>query len=268
MSHTITCGNHKGGTGKTATAISLGAALASKGKRVLLVDADAQGNLSTSLGIRKADSSLVDVLEAAISNTQLKKDVIVHHEEGMDVIPASLDLASMDNMLVNVMNRERMLHFGLEQFQKQYQYIIIDSAPSLGMLTINALAAADSVIIPVQAEYLPAMGMAQITQTIQLIRRGINPDLKIAGVLMTMTDHRTRISKDIVTLIRDTYGSKINIFQTQIPRSVKVAESSATGKSILSHDPNGKVAEAYSGLAKEVLQLGRQKTRHEPSHSR
>lgn len=268
MARTITCGNHKGGTGKTATTISLGAALAQRGKRILLVDADAQGNLSTSLGIQDIDGGTYDVLEAAINDTELTKNVVIHHEEGMDIIPANLDLASMDIMLINAMNRERMLHFGLEQFKSKYDYILIDSAPSLGMLTINALAAADSVIIPVKSEYLPAMGMAQITHTIQLIKRGINPDIKIEGVLLTMTDHRTRMSKDTAKLVRDTYGSRINIFDTEIPRAVKVAESSATGKSILVHEPSGKAAEAYISLAKEVLKNGRQKSRNEPSFTR
>ena len=161
----------------------------------------------------------------------------------------------MEVSLVNIMSRETILKQYIDKVRNQYDFIIIDCMPSLGMLTINALAAADSVIIPVQTQYLPAKGLEQLLQTISKVRRQINPKLKIDGVLLTMVDNRTNFAKDICSLIRQTYGNNINIFKTEIPYSIRAAEISAEGKSIFSHDPKGKVALAYKNLTKEVLEI-------------
>ena len=160
------------------------------------------------------------------------------------------------------MNREKILRQYLNPIKKEYDYIIIDCMPSLGMLTVNALAAADSVLIPVQAEYLPAKGLEQLLQTIGKVRRNINPKLSVAGILLTMVDNRTNYAQDICALLRETYGGKLKIFGTDIPRSVRAAETSAEGKSIYAHDPKGKVAEAYKELTKEVCSIEKLREKH------
>ena len=178
---------------------------------------------------------------------------ILHHAEGVDLIPANIELAGLEVALVNSMNREKMLKQVLDGAKREYDYILLDCMPSLGMLTINALAAADTTLIPVQAQYLSAKGLEQLLRTVGKVRRQINPKLKIEGILLTMTDSRTNYGKQIDTLIRQAYGSKIKVFDQTIPRSVRAAETSAAGKSIFQHDPKGKVAEAYQSLAREVL---------------
>ena len=203
---------------------------------------------------------------------------ILHHVEGVDLIPANIELAGLEVALVNSMSREKMLKQMLDSARREYDYILLDCTPSLGMLTvvapllwlavrtmcefiiiscgdtaINALAAADTTLIPVQAQYLSAKGLEQLLQTIQKVRRQINPKLKIEGILMTMTDSRTNYGQQIDNLIRGAYGSKIKVFDQTIPRSVRAAEISAVGKSIFQHDPKGKVAEAYKSLTEEVM---------------
>ena len=176
---------------------------------------------------------------------------ILHHAEGVDLIPANIELAGLEVALVNSMNREKMLKQVLDGAKREYDYILLDCTPSLGMLTINALAAADTALIPVQAQYLSAKGLEQLLQTIcKVHRQKINPKLKIEGILLTMTDSRTNYGKQIDTLIRQAYGSKIKVFDQTIPRSVRAAETSAAGKSIFQYDPKSKVAEAYQSLAK------------------
>ena len=178
---------------------------------------------------------------------------VLHHDEGVDLIPANIELAGLEVSLVNTMNREKMLKQVLESAKREYDYILIDCTPSLGMLTVNALAAADTTLIPVQAQYLPVKGLEQLLQTVQKVRRQINPHLKIEGILLTMTDSRTTYDKQISNLIRQAYGGKIKVFEPTIPRSVRAAEISTTGESIFTYDPKGKVAEAYQSLTKEVL---------------
>ncbi len=170
---------------------------------------------------------------------------ILHHAEGIDLIPANIELAGLEVALVNSMNREKMLKQVLEGAKHDYDFILLDCTPSLGMLTVNALAAADTTLIPVQAQYLSAKGLEQLLQTVQKVRRQINPKLKIEGILLTMTDSRTNYGQQIDNLIRGAYGSKIKVFDQTIPRSVRAAEISAVGKNIFQHDPKGKVAEAY-----------------------
>lgn len=184
---------------------------------------------------------------------------IIHHAEGVDLLPSSIALAGTEVSLVNAMSRESTLKQVINNYKKDYDYILIDCMPSLGMLTINALAAAERVVIPVQANYLSAKGLEQLLQTIAKVRRQINPKLKIDGILMTMVDGRTNNAKEITKLIRDTYGSKISVFEAEIPHFVRAAEASLAGKSIFAYDPGGKVAQAYHALTKEVIQLEKQR---------
>lgn len=259
--------NQKGGTGKTVTCESLGIGLAQEGKKVLLVDIDPQGSLTISLGNSKPDDleiTLSELLNKVTHEEEIQLDRgILHHEEGVDLIPANISLSGMEVSLVSAMNRERILKQLLQPLKRKYDFILLDCMPSLGMLTINALAAADNVLIPVQSQYLSAKGLEQLLGTISKVRRQINPTLQIEGILLTMVDNRTNYSKEISQLIRDTYGSKIKVFQTDIPHSVRAAEISAEGKSIFKHDPKGKVAEAYRVLTKEVIQNAEKRYKHQ-----
>ncbi len=259
--------NQKGGTGKTTTCENLGVGLVQEGKKVLLVDVDPQGSLTISLGYPRPDdldTTLSELMAKVMQETPLSSgEGILHHEEGVDLIPANISLSGMEVSLVNAMSRETILKQLIEPMKRQYDFILLDCMPSLGMLTVNALAAADNVLIPVQAQYLSAKGLEQLLQTVNKVRRQINPKLRIEGILLTMVDGRTNYAKDISNLIRETYGSKINVFGTDIPHSVRAAEISAEGKRIFRHDPKGKVAEAYRVLTKEVVQDAEKRRKHQ-----
>ena len=249
--------NQKGGVGKSTTCENLGIGLAMEGKKVLLVDTDPQGSLTISMGWQQPDelpTTLSTLMQKAMNYQPIQPgEGILHHAEGVDLIPANIELAGLEVALVNSMNREKMLKQVLDGAKQEYDYILLDCMPSLGMLTINALAAADTTLIPVQAQYLSAKGLEQLLQTVGKVRRQINPKLKIEGILLTMTDSRTNYGKQISNLIRQAYGKHLKVFEQTIPRSVRAAETSAAGKSIFAYDPKGKVAEAYQSLAREVL---------------
>ncbi len=259
--------NQKGGTAKTTSVENLGIGLAREGKKVLLVDTDPQGSLTISLGYPRPDElevTLFDLLNKTINEDSVTAgEGILHQAEGIDLIPANISLAGLEVALVNTMNRERILKQFLEPIKVNYDYVLLDCMPSLGMLTVNALAAADAALVPVQANYLSAKGLEQLLQTINKVKRQINPKLRIEGILLTMVDGRTNYGREISSLIRDTYGGHIKIFNSEIPRSVRAAEISAEGKSIFLHDPKGKVAEAYQNLTKEVMTNAEKRRKHQ-----
>ena len=265
--------NQKGGVGKTMTTANLGIGLAQQSKRVLLIDADAQGSLTLSLGYQKPDElpiTLADIIQNVIDDTPIPDGCgILHHSEGVDLLPANLELSGMEIRLINAMSRESVLRTYINAVKPHYDYILIDCMPSLGMMPINSLAAADSVIIPSQPSFLSAKGLDLLMQSIAKVKRQINPRLKIDGILLTMVDNRTNNAKAIIFSLRSTVGENIRVFRSEIPFSVRAAECSLSGESIFSHDRNGKVAAAYEALTKEVTEIEeRAKNRSGPDRVR
>jgi chromosome partitioning protein len=257
MGKTIVITNRKGGCGKTATAVNLGIGLARQGKKVLVIDADSQHSLSVSLGVAEPEKltvTLATVIRDIIEEKEMILEAgIIRHTEGVDLLPANNSLAGVEITLAPLIGRETILRQYIDRVKPLYEYILLDTAPTLDLLTVNALAAASGVIIPVVPRFLDAKGLELLLKTISQMKRQINPHLTIEGILLTMTDRRTKFAREIISMIESAYGGRIHIFKEHIPYSVRAAETSATGKSIFSHDLNCTVAAAYASLVGEVL---------------
>ena len=268
----IAISNQKGGVGKTTTTLSLGVALSKLGKKVLLLDADPQGDLTVCMGYYEQElnknnqdkmKTIATLIGSYINDIPLDiNDVILHHKENIDLIPSNLDLSAMEIPLLNAMNREVVIKNCLNEIKDNYDYILIDCMPSLGMITINALAAADKVVIPVQTQYLSLKSVSQLMDSVSRVKRQINPNLEIGGILLTLYDNRTNLSQEIKDTVKNEYGKYINVYKNTIPIGVKVAKSTSAGKSIFSYDKNSKVADAYYQFAKEVDESGKEKRKN------
>jgi len=260
MGKVIAVANQKGGVGKTTTTVTLGAKLAKYGYKVLLIDLDSQANLTMYMGDKQPDEipvTIADIMLRIINDEDISIDkYILKTEEQIDFIPSNIKLSSMEISLVNAMSREYILKMLIDSIKDSYDYILIDCMPSLGMLTINAMVAADSVLIPVQSQYLSAKGLELLLESISKIKkRKLNPQLKIDGILITMYDQNTKFAKNIVEEITVTYGENIRIFQSKIPRSVKAIETSAQNSSIFEYAPDCKVAVKYAEFTEEFLDI-------------
>lgn len=252
--------NQKGGVGKTTTTLNLGYSLANRGHKVLLIDLDPQGSLTVSLGINNNDdlqNTIAKLMAMEIMDEQLpRREEFILPIGKLDLIPCNIELAGIEVSLVNAISRETILKHVIEEFRNEYEYIIIDCSPSLGMLTINALAASNSVIIPVTPEYLSAKGLEMLLMNIGRTKKKINPDIKIDGILLTMYVERMKLSRTVKQMIEETYGQQIHIYNSCIPKSVRVGESSLENVSVIQYDKSNKVSIAYENFALEVMGNG------------
>ncbi|MDZ5582237.1 AAA family ATPase [Enterococcus cecorum] len=250
MVRIISVANQKGGVGKTTTTVNLGASLAYLGKKVLLVDIDAQGNATSGVGIRKPDVK-EDIYDILVNEVDIKETILPTSRENLFIVPATLQLAGAEIELTSMMARESRLKLALDEIKADYDYILIDCPPSLGHLTINAFTASDSILIPVQCEYYALEGLSQLLNTVRLVQKHFNPDLAIEGVLLTMFDARTNLGAEVVEEVRRYFQEKVH--ETVIPRNVRLSEAPSHGLSIIDYDIRSKGAEVYQALAKEVL---------------
>lgn len=253
MAHVIAIINQKGGVGKSTTAINLAAALGDLGKRVLVVDFDPQGNATSGFGVDK-DQLESDVYEALMNSVPLPDVVVSSPVEHVDIAPATIQLAGAEIELVSVMARESVLRYVLDPVREKYDYVFIDCPPSLGLLTVNSLVAADSLLIPIQCEFYALEGLSKLLESMRMVKGRLNPSLEVFGVVMTMFDARTTLSKQVVEEVRDYFGDKV--FQSVIPRNVKLSEAPSHGLPVNLYAPSSKGAIAYASLAKEVVDHG------------
>ena len=263
MTKVIAIANQKGGVGKTSTTVNLGAGLVRHGYDVLLIDLDSQANLTMALGYQNPDDmeyTVSNVLHKAVQEEKIDPaEGILTTPEGIDLMPSNIQLSGYEISLINEYGREVMLKQYIDAVRLNYDYILIDCAPSLSVLTVNALVAADSVLIPTQPQYFSTAGLQMFYETISRIRKKLNPSLSIEGVLVTMMNNRPNFTKDLVAQLREIYGGVFRVFDTEIPTSIRMTESSARGKSIFAYDPRGKVAAAYEKLTQEVIGNDRQR---------
>ena len=250
MAQIISVANQKGGVGKTTTTVNLGACLASLGKKVLLVDMDAQGNATSGVGIRKPDVTK-DIYDVLVNELPIDEATLITEHENLSIVPATLQLAGAEIELTSMMARESRLKGSLAEVSSQYDYILIDCPPSLGHLTINSFTASDSILIPVQCEYYALEGLSQLLNTVRLVQKHFNPELEIEGVLLTMYDARTNLGNEVVEEVRKYFREKV--YETIIPRNIHLSEAPSHGKPIIDYDPRSRGAEVYQALAKEVV---------------
>lgn len=250
MGHVISLANQKGGVGKTTTSVNLGADLATMGKKVLLIDADAQGNATSGVGIQKSDIQK-DIYDILVNEEPISEAIIPSKHEGLDIVPATIQLSGADIELTPQMARETRLLNALKSVSDQYDYVLVDCPPSLGLITVNAFTASDSILIPVQTEYYALEGLSQLLNTVQLVKKHFNPDLDVEGVLLTMYDSRTKLGRQVNDEVRKYFGDKV--YDTIITRNVRLSEAPSYGLPIIDYDPNSKGSELYMQFAKEVL---------------
>ncbi|MFW6268832.1 MAG: ParA family protein [Bacillota bacterium] len=253
MGKIISVVNQKGGVGKSTTAVNLGACLADKGKQVLLVDIDPQGNATSGLGIEKSDLEL-SIYDVLIDGVAVEDTILETDYTGYYILPANIDLAGAEIELVSEISREQKLKNIVDIIKDKFDYIFIDCPPSLGLLTLNALTASDSIIVPIQCEYYALEGLGQLIQTVNLVQDSLNPELVIEGVLLTMYDARTNLSQQIIDEVNNYFADEV--FDTVIPRNVRLSEAPSFGKPIIEYDASSRGAEAYNSLAEEMIANG------------